>query len=156
MSDTTNVASESAEADNEEQPKKNFRRELEERAAQAEAKAAELERQLAFNSVKGLDMSTPAHKFFAENYKGELNAEAVAKAASDLGFLKESTEDTTSQREVNRLSQFDAASQGAEPAVISGTDEAKLRDILEGDFKNLDEYNAAVKNAGYAKNLRNG
>lgn len=155
MSDTTNAVEDSENESD--APKKNFRRELEERATAAEAKAAELERKLAFNSVPGLDLSQPAHKFFAENYKGDLDPAEVAKAATEMGFITPKTETSEVDADVQRIARFDAASQGAEPATISGTEAAKQAELLDkSKYNSSQEFLQAAYEHGYANNPNSG
>lgn len=134
---------------------KNWRRSLEDQLAAEKEARINAEKAFAFNTVKGLDMSNPAHKFFAENYKGEMTPEKVAEAATANGFITNETDNGTTAN-IQGHQQIDAASQGAPPADIPGSDEAKLNAILNGTYNTLEEYNQAVKDAGYAHDQING
>lgn len=56
-------------------------------AASAQAEAETLRRELAIVRA-GVDVSTPAGKFFAENYKGDLAPEAIVEQATAVGAIK--------------------------------------------------------------------
>lgn len=136
------------------EPKRNFRRELEDRAAAAEARALAAEKQLAFKA-SGLDLANPQHKFFADNYSGDLTEDAVKAKALELGFIAEQ-KTSVPQQEITQQSRMDQASNGAPPADITGTEEQKVKQLLESDFNSLEEYAAAANAAGLARNLQNG
>lgn len=56
------------------------------KAKEAEARAANAERQLAFRDSR-LDPSNKQHAYFAETYQGDSTAEAINAAAEAAGFL---------------------------------------------------------------------
>lgn len=80
------------ESEEQEQPKRNFRRVLEERATEAERKAQEaeakyqeMERKLALRDA-GLSLSEKQIKAFVAAHEGEWSPEAVKATAEALGF----------------------------------------------------------------------
>lgn len=156
MSDQTD---EQYGSEDQEQPpqKRNFRRELEERAAQAEQKAAELERKLAISSA-GLDLSNPQHKYFAETYNGEMSPEAVKAKAQELGFLSDGQRAADAPKEdTSSWSRMDEASQGAQPSALTGENEAAVAKLQDpSNFSSLEEYAKFAAQHGMAKNLLNG
>jgi hypothetical protein len=73
-----------------EAPKRNWRRDLEEQAAQAKAAAAEAEaarRELAFLKA-GIDLDSPQGKLLAKGYDGPATAEAIKAAAVEYGLIQ--------------------------------------------------------------------
>ena len=72
------------------EPKRNWRRDLEEQAAQAKAAAAEAEaakRELAFLKA-GIDLDSPQGKLLAKGYDGPATAEAIKAAAIEYGLIQ--------------------------------------------------------------------
>lgn len=57
-------------------------------AREAQAEAAALRQELAFSKV-GIDVATPLGKMFAAGYDGDMSVDAVQKAWSDLGGVKD-------------------------------------------------------------------
>ncbi len=81
--------------DNDGEPKRNFRRVLEDRASDAEAKAEALESELAglkrteaFRTA-GLDPTDARQSYFVKGYDGEVDADAIRQAALTAGFITE-------------------------------------------------------------------
>ena len=94
MADETN--SEAVELDASGEPKRNFRRVLEERAETAEAKVAELEAQVSgfqrdttFRQA-GIDPTDSRQQYFIRGYQGEMDAESIRVAAVEAGFISDS------------------------------------------------------------------
>lgn len=86
---------EAIELDENGEPKRNFRRVLEDRAADAEAQVAELQAKLqgleraeAFRSA-GIDPNDNRQSYFVKGYDGEIDAESIRVAAMEAGFLGE-------------------------------------------------------------------
>jgi len=86
MTDNDSVESDELEVDSPSESKPNWRRELEGRATDAEAKLAQYERRDAFRSA-GLDPDDAKVSYFVKGYEGELSAEAIAAEATAAGFL---------------------------------------------------------------------
>ena len=87
-------------------------RELEENAKKGK-QAASLERELAFVKA-GIDTDKGLGKFFFENYKGELNKDAVLSAAAELGIVEAQTKDPQiTEEEKNSTRERQNVSQGA-------------------------------------------
>ena len=86
MTDNDSVESDELEVDSPSESKPNWRRELETRATDAEAKLAQYERRDAFRSA-GLDPDDTKVSYFVKGYEGELTPEAIAAEATAAGFL---------------------------------------------------------------------
>ena len=81
--------------DLENEPKKNWRRDHEDRAkdaesklAEAEARLQEIERHDSFRQA-GIDVNDPQQSYFVKGYDGEVNAESIKQAAFEAGFITE-------------------------------------------------------------------
>ena len=77
------------------QPKRTFRRNLEDRAETAESQVSELKAQLAglkrteaFRSA-GINPNDPRQSYFVKGYDGEIDPEPIRAAAVEAGFLTE-------------------------------------------------------------------
>ncbi len=77
------------------QPKRNFWRNLEDRAETAESQVSELKAQLAglqrteaFRSA-GINPNDPRQSYFVKGYDGETDPESIRAAAVEAGFLTE-------------------------------------------------------------------
>jgi hypothetical protein len=78
---------EAEEVESEEQaPKKNWRRELEDRAKVAEEKSAQLERELAFTKAGLTELSDKQVKALIAAHEGEITADGLKATADELGF----------------------------------------------------------------------
>ena len=86
MTDNDSVESDELEVDSPSESNPNWRRELETRATDAEAKLAQYERRDAFRSA-GLDPDDTKVSYFVKGYEGELTPEAIAAEATAAGFL---------------------------------------------------------------------
>ena len=86
MTDNDSVESDELEVDSPSESKPNWRRELETRATDAEAKLAQYERRDAFRSA-GLDPDDNKVSYFVKGYEGELTPEAIAAEATAAVFL---------------------------------------------------------------------
>jgi hypothetical protein len=109
-------------------------RQLEEQARRAkdlEAQVAQLQRENAFAQALG-GADHPGLKYFKQGYDGELTADAIRQAASEAGFLasqsQPSVEQAFSQAQTGPdpalIDRFNSASQGAQPPVKQGWQEA--------------------------------
>jgi hypothetical protein len=85
--------SETVELEDGDEPKRSWRRDLEDRAKTAETKASELETQLAglqraeaFRSA-GIDPTDSRQSYFVKGYDGEIESEAIRTAAVEAGFI---------------------------------------------------------------------
>ncbi len=88
---------EAVELDENGEPKRNFRRVLEDRATDAEAQVAELQAKLqglervdAFRTA-GIDPDDTRQSYFVKGYDGEVDAESIRTAAMEAGFLKDNS-----------------------------------------------------------------
>jgi hypothetical protein len=100
--------------------KPNWRRQLEDRATTAEARAQDaeskltkLERQSAFRDA-GLDLNNKQHAIFAKAYDGELDIDKIRTEAEEVGFLTPS-DNGANQQEILKSAQLDRASFDAQP-----------------------------------------
>ena len=92
------------ELDEDGQPKRNFRRTLEDKANTAESQLAEalaeldgLKRAEAFRSA-GINPNDPRQAYFVKGYDGEIDPEPIRVAAVEAGFLTESEQTQQSVR----------------------------------------------------------
>ena len=93
MTDSDSTGSSDSGAASTSESKPNWRRDLENRLSEAEARATVAEEQLSgyqrrdtFRSA-GLDLQDPRVKYFVKGYEGELDVEAIRQEASAAGFL---------------------------------------------------------------------
>lgn len=99
--------SEVVELDESGEPKRNFRRVLEERAQTAEARVAELEASLtglqkaeAFRSA-GINPADSRQAYFVKGYDGEMDAETIRSAALEAGFITDGSPQAEASNVVN-------------------------------------------------------
>jgi hypothetical protein len=128
---------EADEAETEEQaPKKNWRRELEDRAKVAEERSAQLERELAFTQAGLTGLSVKQRVALSAAHEGEFTAENLKATADELGFgakpQANSGESTPSAEaepdhssEVSELAELsNSPAQHSSPAEVIRTQEA--------------------------------
>jgi hypothetical protein len=106
MTDEANE-SEVIELDESGEPKRNFRRVLEERAQTAEARVAELEASLtglqkaeAFRAA-GINPADSRQAYFVKGYDGEVETEAIRAAAIEAGFITDGPPQSEASNVVN-------------------------------------------------------
>ena len=132
--------------------KPNWRRDLENRAKEAEDKAAALEDQLSsiqrrdtFRTA-GLDLDDARTKYFVKGYEGELDVEAIRQEAAAAGFLGAADAAPTAQNAAyNDMliaeQRIQAAGEGGDPVlppdldaqIRSTNSEDELRVLLESN-----------------------
>jgi len=116
-----------------EQPRKNWRRELEDRAKSAEDERDRLRRELAFNKA-GLDsLSDKQVKALVATHEGEMTAESLRSTADELGFIPKPTETPEVEEQVEDHSDEVAAlakMSGSSPAPAKTDKTSELRDKL--------------------------
>jgi hypothetical protein len=155
MSDTTDTTE-----DTENQSSgKNWRRDLEERATKAEERAAQFEQQLTgihrTTALKeaGLDLSlneegkpnNPLHKFFADKYDGELNAEAIKAEATSTRILSAQTpQDPAVANTAGQHAFMDQASYGADAPPSLGSQQAVMEELEQAKSKGQAEFKAVL------------
>lgn len=111
-----------------EQPKRNFRRELEERATAAEQKAQRLERENAIYKAGLTDLTPRQINVLASQLEGDPTPDQVKTLAAELGWAKAAEEQGVPSDELNALDQVTAATSGAQStgadpfAVLDGID----------------------------------
>lgn len=113
---------------------KNWRRKLEDDAKTAREEAVRLaaenealKRNQTFSNVQGLDQSNAQHKFFIDNYKGDLTEEAIAATAQELGFISpQQSQTTVPQEELSTIARLDRTSLNAQPVSPMGDAESQL------------------------------
>ena len=93
MTDNDSVENGELEVDSPSESKPNWRRELEGRATEAEAKLAQYERRDAFRSA-GLNPDDAKVSYFVKGYEGELTPDAIAAEATAAGFLGDTPSST--------------------------------------------------------------
>lgn len=107
-----------------------WRRKLEKDAKagrEAQEKAAGLERRLAFAEA-GIKADDPKMSYFVKGYDGEINAEAIIKAATDAGFLGAAAEADNSAD----LAALDKVSQ-ASAGTASAPGDDKVAGLFDAD-----------------------
>lgn len=90
---------------------------LRQRHDQLASEKAELERELAFTKA-GIDPDDPKMSYFVKGYDGEMEAEAVRKAALEAGFIEdqEQVQRETELSAHDRMDQASAGTAGQPPA----------------------------------------
>lgn len=143
-SDSTNFGESGAASTSESEP--NFRRKLENRATEAEARAeaaeaklASYERQDTFRSA-GIDLTDPRAKYFVKGYEGELDVDAIRMEAEAAGFLNIEPPNQPIPNDMLVAEQrIQAAGEGGDPVSPSNleaqiratTDQDQLRALME-------------------------
>ena len=142
MTDSDSTGSSDSGAASTSESKPNWRRDLENRLSEAEARATVAEEQLSgyqrrdtFRSA-GLDLQDPRVKYFVKGYDGELDAEAIRQEAMSAGFLGENSPpgqaEAMIQDAVEAEQRIQAAGEGGDP--VSPTDlEAQIRATKDPD-----------------------
>ena len=149
MTDTNSTDnSESSGSSTESKP--NWRRDLENRAKEAEQEAASMAAQLesyqrrdTFRSA-GLDPDDARVKYFVKGYDGELDAEAIRQAAMAAGFIGEDSPMPQPRVMNDALAveqRIQAAGEGGEPVVSpdledrikATTNQDELRALMESE-----------------------
>ena len=103
-----------------EQPKRNFRRELEERAEQAEARAQAAERRAAIAEAGLTDLTPRQREVLAAQIGDDVSPDSVRTLAAELGWAKPA-DDSVPAEELAELNRVAAASTGA-PSVPGNVD----------------------------------
>ena len=152
MTDNASIGNNVSDSGSSTESKPNWRRDLENRAKEAEDKAAALEEQLSsiqrrdtFRSA-GLDLDDARTKYFVKGYEGELDVEAIRQEATAAGFLGAADAAPTAQNAAfNDMliaeQRIQAAGEGGDPvlppdleAQIRATNnEDELRSLLESN-----------------------
>ena len=132
--------------------KPNWRRDLENRLAEAEERASSAEQRLSgyerndtFRSA-GLDLDDTRIKYFVKAYDGDLDAEAIRQEAMAAGFLGENSAPVQAEAMVQDAMQAEqriqAAGEGGDP--VSPLDlDARIKAT-----KNQDELRALMESQG--------
>ena len=112
-------------------------------AAEAQARADAAERKAAILEA-GVDLSTPLGKYFAENYKGEPNADAVKDAAGVIGIIPISQTPAV-QADVAALNRIANASTSASAPDPALDEMAQIEQFdIRGDGKAFDAFVAKM------------
>ena len=170
MADEAN--SEAVELDANGEPKRNFRRVLEDRAETAEARVAELEAQVSgylrdttFRDA-GIDPTDSRQQYFIRGYDGEMEAESIRVAAVEAGFISDSgpappgvppqqgqpeipQETQTLQQEL--MAQERIANAGAQSRPVTPPD---LNSQIQGT-SSPEELQRLMESQGYSFNVQN-
>lgn len=153
--------------DDDGEPKRNFRRVLEDKAREAEERAATLEAEVAsmrrveaFRAA-GIDPNDTRQAYFVKGYDGEVDAEAIRAAASEAGFLgtdtggeeshepPEVTSETITYRE-ELLAQGRVADAGVQGQPVAAAD---LQDRIRAT-RSSEELHALLRSEGIAVNTQ--
>ena len=152
MTDNDSIGNNVSDSGSSTESKPNWRRDLENRAKEAEDKAAALEDQLSsiqrrdtFRSA-GLDLDDARTKYFVKGYEGELDVEAIRQEATAAGFLGAADAAPIAQNSVfnDMLSaeqRIQTAGEGGDPVLPPDLDnliratnnEDELRTLLESN-----------------------
>ena len=152
MTDSDSIGNSEIGSGSSTESKPNWRRDLENRAKEAEEKAATLEQELSsiqrrdtFRSA-GLDLDDARTKYFVKGYEGELDVEAIRQEATMAGFLGAADAAPIAQNSVfnDMLSaeqRIQAAGEGGDPVLPPDLDnliratnnEDELRTLLESN-----------------------
>jgi len=122
-------------------------RKLEERAKNAEERAAQLERQVAFTEAGLSDLSDKQVKALVATHEGEMTAEALKATATDLGFVKVETETPATvdpvqaqrDQEVAALAQFSGAPAPVQTPGPSADLQQSIKDF-KGDYQEFAKF----------------
>lgn len=99
--------------DDEPQPKRNFRRELEDRATQAEQEAAQLRRENAIFKAGLTNLTERQIRLLATEVGDNLTPEAITSAAQELGWAQAPKEEAIPADELAAFDRAASASNGA-------------------------------------------
>ena len=152
MTDNDSIGNNVSDSGSSTESKPNWRRDLENRAKEAEDKAAALEDQLSsiqrrdtFRSA-GLDLDDARTKYFVKGYEGELDVEAIRQEATAAGVLGAADAAPTAQNAAfNDMliaeQRIQAAGEGGDPVlppdldaqIRSTENEDELRALLESN-----------------------
>jgi hypothetical protein len=107
------------------EPKRNFRRELEERAALAEERAARLERENAIYKAGLPDLNPRQIQVLASQIEGDPTPDTVKALAADLGWFKQETAPPADGADLDRITSTSSGSTTTpDPfAVLDGIDD---------------------------------
>jgi len=140
------------------EPKRNFRRVLEDRASDAEARAEALESELeglkrndAFRQA-GIDPADARQSYFVKGYEGEVDAESIRQAALQAGFIDETGGGT---QDPGQFREELAAQQRVADAGLEGQPVANpgLNDRI-ASTTDSDELKALMKSEGFEFNVQ--
>lgn len=130
---------------------KNLRGQLDAKSKEAKEsaeRAAAAEKQLAILG-SGLDLDNPQHRFFAENYSGDMTPDAIKTKATELGFI-EAPKPDVDDSEVAANQAISAAAAGAEtPDVANGVGSSRYeQEMAEAAAKGKDAVLDVMKQYG--------
>ena len=141
-------------ADSSTESKPNWRRDLENRVKEAEARAAAAEGQLSgyqrqdtFRSA-GIDLDDPRSQYFMKGYEGEMDADAIRAEAEAAGFMGANAEASVPtspmmQNTLNAEERIAVAGEGGDPV-----SQADLNARIQAT-KNPEELRALMESEGY-------
>jgi hypothetical protein len=135
------------EQDRSDNPNMRQLREKAKKADEAERRAAELERRLAFAEA-GIDMSDPKSRYFVAGYDGDLDRDAIRQAAERDGFLGGKTEDppapapqaSAEQAAIERISEAVEGAPAPEPTDEEAEHEAWARQAVNDQSLSLRDF----------------
>jgi len=134
--------------------KPNWRRDLENRAKEAEEKAATLELELSsiqrrdtFRSA-GLDLDDARTKYFVKGYEGELDVEAIRQEATMAGFLGADAPPVAQNSVFNDMlsaeQRIQVAGEGGDPVIPPDLDDLIRATNSEDELRTLLESNGIM------------
>lgn len=123
--------------DEEPQPKRNFRRELEERASTAEQEAAQLRRENAIFKAGLTNLTERQIRLLATEVGDNLTPEAITSAAQELGWAQAPVETGPSADELAAFDRAASASNGAISAPAVDQTAAMEQALNEGGMDAL-------------------
>ncbi len=140
------------------EPKRNFRRVLEDRAKDAEARAEALESELAglkrteaFRQA-GIDPADARQSYFVKGYDGDVDADVIRQAALEAGFISEAGTGQPAQTpgQAQAMNLELAAQQRVADAGLQGQPVANpdLNDRIAAT-SNAEELKALMRSEGY-------
>lgn len=120
-----------------EAPKRNFRRELEDRASQAEQEAAQLRRENAIFKAGLTGLTDRQIRLLATEVGDNLTPEAIQAAASELGWASAPKDDGIPAEELAALDRAANASNGTSSAPPVDAEAALQQALNEGGIDAL-------------------
>lgn len=120
MSDSDFEFEDEAQDQSTRNPVRERMRELEAKVKQQEAMIAEnanAARKLAFVEA-GVDLASPATKYFIKGYEGDLTTEAIRAAAEEANLVSSQNDKNAGEKQAfDRMAKSAKAGEGSEPAV---------------------------------------
>ena len=154
MTDSDSIGNSEIGSGSSTESKPNWRRDLENRAKEAEEKAATLEQELSsiqrrdtFRSA-GLDLDDARTKYFVKGYEGELDVEAIRQEATAAGFLGADAPPVAQNSVFNDMlsaeQRIQVAGEGGDPVIPPDLDDLIRATNSEDELRTLLESNGIM------------